>query len=199
MEDKKVYENFMTEFLNENSKLNLISKNDEKFLWEKHILDSLAIDKFFKEFSYYPDGLKMLDIGTGGGFPAIPIAIKYPKLKVTALDSIKKKIDAVNKIKRILKLDNLEPICDRAENLNKKFEIVTSRAVASLDKILIYGLPLMKKNGYFVAYKSIKAQEEIVRSQRIVKKYNAKVVDVINYELPLEENHIRNLIVVKFC
>lgn len=195
MENKTKYEEYMKLFLEENSKVNLISKNDEKYLWEKHVFDSLAIEKFFEKF----DTAKIktvLDIGTGGGFPSIPIAITYPHLKVTALDSIAKKIRAVQTIKDKLNIENLEPICTRVENLDAKFDMVTSRAVSSLKNICEYALPKLKKGGYFVAYKSRKTPQEIEEANSILKKYNSKIVDIIEYSLPLEENHERNLIVI---
>lgn len=180
-------------FLNQNSKLNLISKNDEKFLWEKHIFDSLSIEKFFEK---YGKGKTLLDIGTGGGFPSVPIALKYPEIEVYALDSIRKKINAIENIKTELNIQNLHPICDRAENIKQKFDIITSRAVATLDKIAGYAMPLLNKDGYFVAYKSVRVQEEIKQAQVVLKKYKAKIIDVIEYDLPLAENHTRNLVVI---
>ena len=140
MENKTKYEEYMKIFLEENSKVNLISKNDEKYLWEKHVFDSLAIKNFFEKFD--TSKIKtILDIGTGGGFPSIPIAITYPHLKVTALDSIAKKIRAVQTIKDKLNIENLEPICTRVENLDAKFDMITSRAVSSLKNICEYALP----------------------------------------------------------
>lgn len=195
MENKEFYEKYMSVFLDENSKVNLISKNDEKFLWEKHVFDSLAIEKFFQK--YGTDFKTLLDIGTGGGFPSVPIALTYPKLKVTALDSIAKKIRAVQSMKDKLDIKNLIPVCSRVENIDGKFDIVTSRAVSSLKNICEYALPKLKKGGYFVAYKSRKAEEEIEEASKILKKYNAKIVEVIDYNLPLEDSHTRNLIIIK--
>lgn len=195
MENKTKYQEYMKIFLEENSKVNLISKNDEKYLWEKHVFDSLAIKNFFEKFD--TSKIKtVLDIGTGGGFPSIPIAITYPHLKVTALDSIAKKIRAVQTIKDKLNIENLEPICTRVENLDAKFDMITSRAVSSLKNICEYALPKLKKGGYFVAYKSRKTPQEIEEANSILKKYNSKIVDIIEYSLPLEENHERNLIVI---
>ena len=192
--NKDNFKEYIQAFLNQNAKLNLISKNDEKFLWEKHIFDSLAIEKFFEK---YANGKTLLDIGTGGGFPSVPIALMYPEIEVYALDSIRKKINAIENIKAELNIQNLHTICDRAENVKQKFDIITSRAVATLDKICGYALPLLKKDGYFVAYKSLRAQEEIAEAEKTLKKYKAEIVDVIEYDLPLEENHTRNLIVIK--
>ena len=81
----------------------------------------------------------------------------------------------------------------------ERFDIITSRAVADLAKITAYALPLLKKNGYFVAYKSKKALEELEGAKDILKKYKAEVVDIINYTLPLEEVYERNLIVIRFA
>ena len=184
-------------FLEENSKRNLISKNDEKFLFEKHIYDSLGIKLFFEKYNIH--SAKILDIGCGGGFPCVPLAIEYPEFKITGIDSIKKKIDAINEIKNQLKLDNLSTICDRVENIKgQKFDIITSRAVADLSKIAEYALPLLKHNGYFVAYKSRKTQEEIGNATNILKRYNAEVKAILTYILPMEEVYVRNLVVIGF-
>ena len=196
--NKKDFAKYIDVFLDQNSKLNLISKNDEKYLWEKHIFDSLAIEKFFeKYFKEFSNGVTLLDIGTGGGFPSVPIALKYKNIEVYGLDSIRKKINAIENMKAELDIKNLHTICDRAENIKEKFDIITSRAVAKLDKIANYALPLLKNGGYFVAYKSIKTQEEINDAKNILKKNKAEIIDVIEYNLPLEENFVRNLIVIK--
>ena len=195
MKDRKFFKNYITVFLEQNSKLNLISKNDEKFLWEKHIFDSLSIDKFFEK--YGRNYKTMLDIGTGGGFPAVPAAIAYPEIDVYALDSIRKKINAIENIKSELKLKNLYTICDRAENLKEKFDIITSRAVAPLKVITGYAAPLLNDEGYFIAYKSRRSDEEIKEAEPVLKKLSVKIADVIEYNLPLEENFTRNLIILK--
>lgn len=195
--DKQLFENYINIFLEQNSKLNLISKNDEKFLWEKHIFDSLAIEKFFEKYNIEPSGKTLLDFGTGGGFPSVPAAIRYPKLSVTALDSIRKKINAISEIKSALNLDNLTTICDRVENIQTKYDFVTSRAVASMEKLIPYAMPRLKPDGYFIAYKSVKVREEITEAEKVLKKYNAKITDIIEYDLPLAENHTRNLVIIR--
>lgn len=196
MKNKDNFNNYIKVFLEQNSKLNLISKNDEKLLWEKHIFDSLSIEKIFEKYIPSQKVNTLLDFGTGGGFPAIPIAIAYPNIKVTAIDSIRKKINAITNIKEELNITNLTPLCGRVETLDKKFDIITSRAVANLGKIVEYAIPRLKDNGYFVAYKSVKAPEEIEAAKPTLKKYKAKVIDIIQYDLPLEENHTRNLVVI---
>ena len=183
-------------FLEENSKCNLISKKDEKFLYEKHIYDSLAIKLFFEKYKI--KSAKILDIGCGGGFPCVPAAIEFPEMKITGIDSIHKKINAVENIKNKLDLKNLDLICGRVENLkNQKYDIILSRAVADLAKISAYALPLLKKDGYFIAYKSKKAQEEIKTAETVIKNFGAEIIDIIEYTLPLEEIYERNLICIK--
>ena len=156
--NKKDFTKYIEVFLQQNSMLNLISKNDEKLLWEKHIFDSLAIEKVFEK---YPKGKTMLDIGTGGGFPSVPVAIAYPDIEVFALDSIRKKINAIANIKSELDIKNLHPVCERAENVKEKFDIITSRAVAPLKVISGYAAPLLANDGIFVAYKSKRIDDEI--------------------------------------
>lgn len=190
------FETYMSTFLEENHKLNLISKNDEKYLFEKHIYDSLAIKLFFQKYKI--ETAEILDIGCGGGFPCVPIAIEYPHFKITGIDSIRKKINAINNIKNTLSINNLDTICDRVENLrNKKFDIITSRAVADLSKIAKYALPLLKSNGYFIAYKSKKALEELADAKSVLKKHNSQLIEIIEYKLPTIETYERNLLVIK--
>ena len=193
---KADFSEYEKEFLFQNAKHNLISKNDEKLLWEKHIYDSLAIKLFLEKYEIKK--ADVLDIGCGGGFPCVPIAVEFQNLNIVGLDSIRKKINSVIEIRDGLGLKNLELVCDRAENLkDRKFDIVVSRAVADLAKISEYALPLLKKGGYFVAYKSKKALEEIEGAKATLKKYKAKIIDIIEYTLPLEEVYERNLICIK--
>ena len=190
------FENYKQAFLEENSKHNLISKNDEKFLYEKHFYDSLGIKLFLEKNNIAK--AEVLDIGCGGGFPCVPMAMEFSELRITGIDSIRKKIASVQTIKEKLSLDNLELITDRVENLKeKKFDIVVSRAVADMSKISEYALPLLKKGGYFVAYKSKKALEELEGAKQVLKKYKSEVADIIPYTLPLDEVYERYLVCIK--
>ena len=188
---------FSEVFLEKNKVINLISKNDEKVFFEKHIFDSLSIEKFFEKYNVKYAGMNMLDIGTGGGFPSVPIAICYPEINVVGLDSIAKKIRAIEDFKNDLKLDNLTLINDRAENLKTKYDIVVSRAVSRLDKVVEYAMPLLKDGGYFVCYKSKQVFEEIREAKEAIFKKKAELLEVIEYKLPLEENFERFLVVIK--
>jgi len=197
----EIFEKYMAFFLEKNAHTNLISKNDAKLLFEKHIFDSLAIDKFMKT-QKLENSPRLLDIGTGGGFPSIPIAILYEELNVFPLDSITKKINIIEEIKTELDLKNLYPMCDRAENLQlkknpKKYDYVTTRAVATVESILKYAMVNLKTGGHFVAYKSKKAMDELKEADKTMKRLGAKVVDIIEYTLPMEELYERNLIVFK--
>ena len=190
-------EKYQNEFLNYNSHTNLISKNDAKVLSEKHIFDSLAINKF----SAINTCKTLMDIGTGGGFPSVPIALLYPNIKVLGVDSIEKKIKFINKIATELNLKNLTAIASRTEeldaNLREKFDIITSRAVAPLNVILEYATPYLKIGGYFVAYKSKIVNEEIENAQNALKVLNCELQEIISYELPLDENFDRKLVIIK--
>lgn len=111
-----------------NARVNLISRNDISHLYERHLLHSLAIAKFI---SFQP-GAHVMDIGTGGGFPGIPLAILFPETNFTLVDSIGKKIRVVEDIIQRLELTNVKAICDRAENITGQFDYVVSRATAPL-------------------------------------------------------------------
>lgn len=111
-----------------NSKINLISRKDMDNFYEHHVLHSLAIAKYFDLLP----GMKVMDIGTGGGFPGIPLAIMYPQTKFLLVDSIGKKIKVVQDVKEKLGLENVTAINDRAENIKEKFDVIVSRAVTQL-------------------------------------------------------------------
>ncbi|MFZ9044927.1 MAG: 16S rRNA (guanine(527)-N(7))-methyltransferase RsmG [Cyclobacteriaceae bacterium] len=109
-----------------NQKINVISRKDIETLYERHVLHSLSIARFIK----FNDGADMLDIGTGGGFPGIPLAILYPKVNFTLVDSIGKKIKVVEAVAHSCGLDNVTAIHQRAEKIKGKFDFIVTRAVA---------------------------------------------------------------------
>lgn len=111
-----------------NSKINLISRKDMENFYEHHVLHSLAIAKYFDLLP----GMKVMDIGTGGGFPGIPLAIMYPQTRFLLVDSIGKKIKVVQDVKEKLGLKNVTAVNDRAENIKDKFDVIVSRAVTQL-------------------------------------------------------------------
>lgn len=115
-----------------NEKINVLSRKDLDHLFERHVLHSLAIARFYS----FPDNTKILDVGTGGGFPGIPLAIFFPKCQFTLVDSIGKKIKVVNEVCDELKLNNVIALNARAESLPKKYHFVISRAVTAMPKFL---------------------------------------------------------------
>tara|TARA_B100000427_G_scaffold140928_1_gene117342 strand:+ start:1113 stop:1736 length:624 start_codon:yes stop_codon:yes gene_type:complete len=121
-----------------NSKINLISRKDFENLYTHHVLHSLSILKFIK----FKNGTKVLDVGTGGGFPGVPLAILFPEVEFTLIDGIGKKILAVNSIIKDLKINNAKGINIRAEDLSEKNDFIIARAVGSLDKFY----PLIQRN-----------------------------------------------------
>ena len=114
-----------------NSKINVLSRKDIESLLEKHVLHSLAIAKFIQ----FSPGTKILDIGTGGGFPGIPLAIFFPETEFLLVDSIGKKIKVVEEIKNACGLQNVRCINARAESVKEKFDFVVSRAVAEFSTL----------------------------------------------------------------
>lgn len=120
-----------------NSKVNLISRKDIEQLYLHHVLHSLSIAKFIQ----FKEKQQVIDIGTGGGFPGIPLAILFPETSFTLCDSIGKKIKVVGEISTALDLKNVTPLCQRAETIEKRYDFVVSRAVTDLRKFM----PLVKK------------------------------------------------------
>ena len=129
---------FEKSFKNWNYKVNLISRKDINFLFERHICYSLAITFFFK----FKSKTKILDVGTGGGFPGIPLAIFFPEVEFTLIDRTEKKIKIIDSIKKELKIKNVKTRVGDVKNLKSKFNFVLGRAVTKMEKFV----PLVKKN-----------------------------------------------------
>ena len=126
-----------------NSKINVISRKDIENLYVNHVLHSLGIAKVIQ----FRDATHVLDVGTGGGFPGIPLAILFPMAQFHLVDSIGKKITVVNEVTKELELKNIIATKNRAEELKEKFDFIVSRAVTTLPEFYQWTKPLIKKSG----------------------------------------------------
>ncbi len=126
-----------------NEKINVISRKDIDELYERHILHSLTIATVFN----FKDGAKIIDLGTGGGFPGVPLAIMFPNVQFLLVDSINKKLKVIEAIAEALNLTNIKTLHSRVEDIkDQKFDYVISRAVAQLKSLWLWSKPLLKKN-----------------------------------------------------
>ena len=178
-----------------NKVMNLTGITELEQVYLKHFYDSLTLTKVIdptKEES-------LCDVGTGAGFPGLVIKILFPNLKVTLVDSLNKRIEFLKTVIKELNLKDIEAIHARAEEFaqinREKYDIVTSRAVAPLNILLEYNIPILKENKYFIAYKGIISQE-IIDSEHALKELNAKVEKVEEFLLPIEQSN-RTLILIK--
>lgn len=144
-----------------NSKINVISRKDIDSLYEKHVLHSLSIAAVFD----FPAGLEIIDIGTGGGFPGVPLAIFFPEVKFHLVDSIGKKLKIVEAVKEELGLTNVTTQHIRAEEIkNRKFDFALSRAVAPLADLLRWSKPLLKQT----QFKTVGEKGEVVYKSGLI-------------------------------
>ena len=177
-------------FIEYNSTTNLMSKNDIGVLFEKHVIDSLAVLKW----EGFKNKKTILDVGTGGGFPSVILAICFPEKTVIANDSRIKKINFIKEIKQKLNLDNLKIIYSRIEETEPlNVDLIVSRAVGKMTEVFELSKKHLNRNGNFLIYKAKTVQEEI---SDFKKKYPSFECNVIEYKLPLEENFERNLVIV---
>ena len=153
-----------------NEKINLISRKDFDFFYERHVLHSLSIAKVFQ----FKKGQDIMDLGTGGGFPGIPLAILFPETNFLLVDSIRKKTDSVSKILFNLKLPNVKVINARSEELDYKFDFVVCRAVASLSKLDSWTKGKIKKtkNSGLICLKGGDLKSELKGFENKVKIFN---------------------------
>lgn len=179
------FERYLDFLLEWNSKFNLTAITEKDEIEEKHFLDSLELIKFFEI-----DNKTLLDVGSGAGFPGIPLAIAKPSTKVTLLEANGKKVSFLQFVKKELNLENVEIVQGRAEELQKReeFDIVTARAVKELNILLEISFHLVKVDGSFIAYKGPSVNEEIALAKHALKVLGADEPKIIEYNLQKSQN-----------
>jgi len=174
-----IYYNFLVQ---ENEKYNLTSITEKEEAYIKHFYDSVQLEKVISLTN-----IKTLcDVGSGAGFPSIPIKIIYPYLHITIIEPTLKRCNFLNQLVKLLELDNVTIINDRAENmkdLREKFDVVCARAVASMPVLLELCVPLVKLNGKFLSLKGSSFHEEMLKSSNAIKILDVKVENIFEYEL----------------
>lgn len=184
--DLKTYRELLVEW---NQKMNLTGIEEEKEVFIKHFLDSIsAVSK-----GYIKDGISLIDVGTGAGFPGLPLKICLKNIKLTLLDSLNKRINFLQEVSNSVKLEDIEFIHGRAEDFGKnpeyreQYDVATARAVAGLTILMEFCVPFVKLGGYFVCLKGPNANLELEESKAAMDILGLEFVEKIDIELPNEE------------
>lgn len=189
---------YYEELIKYNSHTNLTSITEKKDVYLKHFYDSLTLVKSID----FKGKNKVLDIGSGAGFPGLVLKIFFPEIELVLLDSNRKKTDFLNLMIQKLELSNVEVIKERAEDYVKQaresFDIVTSRAVAKTRVLCEVSLPYLKNNGYLIIMKASDevTKSELEESKKTINILNSKIERIVSFNLPIE-NSQRNIIVLK--
>lgn len=192
----KQFYNYMKLLIEWNKKINLTAIIDPEDIILKHFIDSLTIAKYINEKD------KIADIGTGAGFPGIPIKILKPENEMLLVDSLNKRIKFLEMVIQEDKLKNIKILHGRAEEIghNKayrgNFDVVTSRAVAKLNILLEYMLPLLKLGGKCICLKGPNIEEELEEARNAIKILGGQIDKIEQMELPYSDNR-RNIIIIK--
>lgn len=175
------FEIYKKELLEWNERINLTAIRLPEEIDTKHFLDSLTVLPFIPK-----ETKTIADIGTGAGFPGIPLAIMKPEIEVTLIESIGKKCKFLEHIREALNLENVEVVNARAEEVgahqdySKKFDVVTARAVTKIEDLVTYSFPLLKKNGLLLAQKGTK--EDIEAQRDFIKQSGGEIISIQNTE-----------------
>nr|WP_165483819.1 16S rRNA (guanine(527)-N(7))-methyltransferase RsmG [Clostridioides difficile] len=195
LEKFKIYREILIDW---NKKMNLTGIEDEKEVYIKHFLDSISAVKN----GYIKNGMSIIDVGTGAGFPGIPLKICLDRLELTLLDSLNKRINFLEEVSRVLELDNIKFIHGRAEDFGKnenyreKYDVATARAVAGLPILMEFCVPFVKVGGYFICLKGPNANLELEESRKAIDVLGLEYIEKIDVELPeIDLNH--NILVFK--
>lgn len=186
------FEKYFEVLIETNKVLNLTAITEENEVILKHFLDSVLPHRYFDENS------TVVDVGSGAGFPAIPLKIIRPDLNVCMVDSLNKRVNFLNNVVNLLNFENITAIHSRAEDFAKenreKFDIAIARAVAELNTLVEYLLPLVKIGGIAVIYKSTKLNDELKKSQKAIEILGGKVEKIENFAI---EGIERNILIIK--
>ena len=181
-----------------NQKINITTITDDDEIDIKHFLDSLTP----LSTALFDGNKSLIDIGTGGGFPGIPLKIARPDLNVLLLDSLNKRIVFLNHVLEQLGLKNIEALHGRAEELSnkplyrEKYDICISRAVAQLNTLSEYCLPFVKVGGHFISMKGPDVEEELEMSKKAIGLLGGRIIDTIYAEIP-ESDIVHSLIIIE--
>lgn len=188
---------YFTELVEVNKYMNLTAITEKDEVYRKHFLDSLEIVRAIDNKESYT----LCDVGSGAGFPSIPLAIVDSNVNVTIIDALNKRIKFLNELTSKLGLTNVEALHRRAEDYVKEvgasFDVVTARAVARLNVLVELCLPLVKVGGKFIAMKGSSGQEELEEAKKGISILGGKIVDVIDVVLPDEEEKRQLIIIYK--
>lgn len=183
-----------------NKVMNLTTITEMEDVVTKHFVDSLSLVKVLSDLK--SEQVQILDMGTGAGFPGIPLKIVFPELEITLLDSLNKRINFLNKVIEELGLKKIKAVHGRAEDYGRdreyreKYDYCVSRAVANLSTLSEYCMPYVKIGGAFIPYKSGKIEEELNQARGAVKLLGGKIEEVITFMLPKTDVE-RSFVVVR--
>lgn len=186
-EQKKQFDQYFHLLVEWNEKMNLTAITDEEGVYLKHFYDSLALG-----FHHELTEQMLCDVGAGAGFPSIPLKIVFPGLKVTIVDSLNKRITFLNTLVETLGLTDVQCFHDRAETFGQNkafrasFDVVTARAVAKLSVLSEFCMPLVKKQGYFLALKAAHTEVELEEAKKAIAILGGKVEGDVSFDLPYE-------------